>query len=64
LSQHNIIGSEAFERSPSVIVRQYRPGGMRRRRARTALAFAAGAAVTLGLGLVAAAAVLGGGLGG
>ena len=44
MSQHNIIGSEAFDRTPFVIIRQVRPGGMRRRRTRTALAFVAGAA--------------------
>lgn len=38
MSQHNIIGSEAFDKSPSVIVRAVRPGGLRRRRARQALA--------------------------
>ena len=57
MSQHNIIGSEAFDRTPFVIIRQVRPGGMRRRRTRTALAFVAGAAATAGL--IAAAAVLG-----
>ena len=31
MSQHNIIGSEAFDRTPFVIIRQVRPGGMRRR---------------------------------
>lgn len=54
MSQHNIIGSEAFDRSPFVIIRSVRTGGMRRKRARTALAFAAGAAVTVAAGVVAA----------
>ncbi|MFN3815549.1 hypothetical protein [Brevundimonas sp.] len=53
MSQHNIVGSEAFEKAPFVYVRKVRPGGLRRRRARTALAFLAGAAVAVGLGAVA-----------
>lgn len=64
MSQHNIIGSEAFTRGPSVIIRQYRAGGMRRRRNRTAMAFAAGAGAMLVAGVVGAAAVFGPGLGG
>lgn len=59
MSQHNIIGSEAFTRGPSVIIREYKPGGMRRRRARTAATFFAGAAAMLAVGLVAAAAIYG-----
>lgn len=59
MSQHNIIGSEAFNRSPFVLIRQVRAGGMRRRRARTATAFVAGAVAMLAGGLIAAAAVLG-----
>ncbi len=59
LSQHNIIGSEAFSRSPFVIIRQYRAGGLRRRRLRTTVAFVAGAAAMLLAGLVGAAAVYG-----
>jgi hypothetical protein len=43
MSQHNIIGSEAFNRSPLVIIRSVRTGGMRRRQTRTAFAFVAGA---------------------
>ena len=50
MSQHNIIGSEAFDRTPFVIIRQVRAGGMRRRRTRTALAFVAGAVATAGDG--------------
>lgn len=57
MSQHNIIGSEAFNRSPFILVRQVRAGGMRRRRARTAGAFVAGAVAMLIAGLVAVAAV-------
>jgi len=59
LSQHNIIGSEAFTRGPTVLIRQYRPGGMRRRRAKTAMAFVSGAVAMLALGLVGAAVVFG-----
>ena len=59
MSQHNISGSEAFNRGPSVHIRQYRPGGMRRRRARTALIFIAGAVAMRVVGLAVAAAVFG-----
>lgn len=37
LSRHNITGSEAFKRGPSIAVHRYRPGGMRRKRARTTM---------------------------
>lgn len=57
MSQHNIVGSEAFDRRPSVIIRSLKPGGLRRRRARTALAFVAGALVTVVAGVVGAIAV-------
>lgn len=53
MSQHNIVGSEAFEKAPFVYVRQVRPGGLRRRRARTVLAFIAGAVVAVGVGAMA-----------
>jgi len=59
MSQHNITGSEAFDRSPFVLIRQVRAGGMRRKKARTAGAFVAGAVAMLAAGLVAAAAVFG-----
>lgn len=59
MSQHNIIGSEAFDRTPFVIIRQVKAGGMRRRRTRTAMAFVAGVAATAAVGLIAAAAILG-----
>ena len=59
MSQHNIIGSEAFDRTPFVFIRQVRAGGMRRRRTRTAMAFVAGVAATAAAGLIAAAAILG-----
>ena len=47
MSQHNIVGSEAFDRRPFVIIRSLRSGGLRRRKARTVMAFMAGAAVML-----------------
>ena len=59
MSQHNIVGSEAFDRSPFVLIRSVRTGGMRRRRNRTAIAFMAGAAATVIGGVVAAVAVFG-----
>ena len=46
MSQHNIVGSEAFGRRPFVYIRTLRPGSFRRRKARTAMAFAAGVIVT------------------
>ncbi|GLK47496.1 hypothetical protein GCM10017620_04690 [Brevundimonas intermedia] len=62
MSQHNIIGSEAFTRGPMILIRKYRAGGARRRRARTATAFVAGAAAMLIAGVLGAAAVFGPGL--
>ncbi|KAK0331852.1 hypothetical protein LTR94_027261, partial [Friedmanniomyces endolithicus] len=56
---HNIIGSEAFTRGPMVLIRQYRSGGMRRRRAKTVTAFVAGAVAMAAAGLVGAALVFG-----
>lgn len=47
MSQHNIQGSEAFDRGPMVTVRKVRNGGMRRRRMRSTVAFIAGAVVAL-----------------
>ena len=63
MSQHNIVGSEAFERAPFVYIRAMRPGGLRRRRARMAVAFVAGAVAALGVGAVAVAAALSGAIG-
>ncbi|MEH6665821.1 MAG: hypothetical protein V7678_13290 [Brevundimonas sp.] len=63
MSQHNIVGSEAFEKAPFVYVRKVKPGGLRRRRARTAVAFLAGAAVAVGLGAVATVLAFGPALG-
>jgi hypothetical protein len=63
VSQHNISGSEAFDRTPKVYIRSVKTGGMRRRRNRTLIAFVAGAAVAVVGGLAAAAAIFGPGLG-
>jgi len=59
MSQHNIVGSEAFKRSPFVIIRSVRTGGMRRRQTRTAFAFMAGAAAAVVGGIVAAVVAFG-----
>lgn len=64
MSQHNISGSEAFNRTPSVIIRSVKTGGMRRRRNRTVIAFVAGAGLAIIAGLVGAVAVFGPSLGG
>lgn len=64
MSQHNISGSEAFNRSPFVIIRSVKTGGMRRRQTRTAFAFVAGACAAVVGGIVAILAVVGPGLGG
>lgn len=63
MSQHNISGSEAFDRTPKVYIRSVKTGGMRRRRNRTAIAFVAGAAVAVIGGLAGAVAIFGPGLG-
>ncbi|WP_339913534.1 hypothetical protein [uncultured Brevundimonas sp.] len=59
MSQHNISGSEAFDRAPFVIIRSVRTGGLRRRQMRTAGAFIAGAIAAFIGGAVAIAAVFG-----
>jgi hypothetical protein len=59
MSQHNISGSEAFNRTPSVIIRSVKTGGMRRRRNRTVIAFVAGAGLAIVAGLIGAVAVFG-----
>lgn len=64
MSQHNIIGSEAFTRGPSVLIRKFRSGGMRRRRTRTVVAFFAGGVVMLLTALVGAVGVWGASLAG
>ncbi|KPF77107.1 hypothetical protein IP78_12895 [Brevundimonas sp. AAP58] len=62
MSQHNIVGSEAFNRTPPLMIRKVRTGGMRRRRARAVMIFAAGVGVTVVGGVVVVAAMLGSGL--
>ena len=47
MSQHNIVGSEAFGRRPFVYIRTLSPGAWRRRRGRTVLAFVAGAGAAI-----------------
>ena len=64
MSQHNIVGSEAFNRSPFVIIRSVRTGGMRRRQSRAAFAFVAGVGAAVAGGIVAAALAFGPGLAG
>ncbi|MBJ7484150.1 MULTISPECIES: hypothetical protein [unclassified Brevundimonas] len=64
MSQHNISGSEAFDRTPKVYIRNVRTGGMRRRRTRTAIAFVAGAAAAIVGGVVGAIVLFGPGLAG
>lgn len=63
MSQHNISGSEAFDRTPKVYIRSVKTGGMRRRRNRTLIAFVAGACVAVIGGLAGAVAIFGPGLG-
>ncbi len=62
MSRHNITGSEAFNRGPSVQIRTLPPGGRRRRRMRVIAAFAAGAGLATLAGLTAAAVIFGPGL--
>lgn len=64
MSQHNISGSEAFDRTPKVYIRSVKTGGMRRRRTRTAFAFVAGAAVAVIATIAGALALFGPGLAG
>lgn len=64
MSQHNIVGSEAFDRTPPLVIRKVRTGIVRRRKARAALIFMAGAGVSALGGLIAVAAIMGAGLAG
>lgn len=57
MSQHNIVGSEAFDRRPTVYLRSVKSGGVRRLRARTAMAFGLGVLVTAVGGVMLAAAL-------
>ncbi len=59
MSQHNIIGSEAFTKGPFVIIRGVKSGGFRRRRSRSLVAYAVVAALALSAGAAAAAFALG-----
>lgn len=54
MSQHRIVGSEAFQRRPLVYIRTLRPGALHRR-GQTVAAFTAGAIVAAVLGLAAVA---------
>ena len=58
MSQHRIVGSEAFGRRPHVYIRQLKPGAFHRRRGRVGLAFAAGAAAAVAAGVATAAVML------
>lgn len=59
MSQHNIIGSEAFSQRPFVIIRGVKTGGIRRRRTGSALAYVVVAVLALSAGAAAAAFALG-----
>lgn len=59
MSQHNIIGSEAFSNRPYILVRNVRPGGLRRRRSRSLAAYGVVAALALAAGVVVAAFAMG-----
>ena len=58
MSQHRIVGSEAFGRRPHVYIRVLKPGAFHRRKGRLALAFAAGAAAAIAAGVATAAVML------
>lgn len=59
MSQHNIIGSEAFSQRPFVIIRGVKTGGLRRRRSGSAVAYAIVAVLALSAGAAVAAFALG-----
>ena len=59
MSQHNIVGSEAFEKRPHVYIRSLKAGGWRRRKARLAVAFMAGVGVAVVGGIAAAVVAFG-----
>ncbi|MGO4409154.1 MULTISPECIES: hypothetical protein [unclassified Brevundimonas] len=59
MSQHNIIGSEAFSQRPFVIIRGVKTGGFRRRRSGSAVAYAVVALLALSAGAAVAAFALG-----
>ena len=58
MSQHNIIGSEAFSTRPYVLVRNVR-GGFRRRRSRSLIAYGVVAVLALSAGAAVAAFAMG-----
>lgn len=59
MSQHNIIGSEAFTKGPFVIIRGVKSSGLRRRRSGSATAYAIVAILALSAGAAVAAFALG-----
>ena len=59
MSQHNIVGSEAFSSKPYVLVRNVRPGGFRRRRSRAVTAYVVVAVLALSAGAAVAAFAMG-----
>ena len=59
MSQHNIIGSEAFTKGPFVIIRGVKSGGFRRRRSRSLAAYVIVAVLALSAGAAAAVFALG-----
>ena len=59
MSQHNIIGSEAFSQRPFVIIRGVKTGGIRRRRSGSAAAYVIVAVLALSAGTAVAAFALG-----
>lgn len=59
MSQHNIMGSEAFTKGPFVIIRAVKSGGFRRRRSRSVTAYVVVAVVALSAGAAVAAFALG-----
>ena len=59
MSQHNIMGSEAFTKGPFVIIRAVKSGGFRRRRSRSLAAYVVVAVVALSAGAAVAAFALG-----
>ncbi|MGH7028403.1 hypothetical protein [Brevundimonas sp.] len=59
MSQHNIIGSEAFSQRPFVIIRGVKTGGFRRRRSSSAAAYVIVAVLALSAGAAVAAFALG-----
>lgn len=59
MSQHNIMGSEAFTKGPFVIIRAVKSGGFRRRRSRSITTYVVVAVLALSAGAAVAAFALG-----